>query len=457
MRLVIGLEIHLQLRSKSKLFCSCPTEKYLEAPPNSLVCPVCSSQPGSKPWGINEEALWNALRIAVALNCRMEGGPVFVQRKNYFYPDLPSGYQRTSTAIGIDGELAGVRIREVHVEEDPGRYDLKSGRVDFNRSGIPLIEVVTEPDIKSPEQARNFLEELQGILNYLNAAREEPGSERVDANISYEGHARIEVKNINSFKGVFTALTYEATRQKTLVEKGIEFTQETRHFNEAQGTTIGLRRKETVSDYRYFPDPDVPPVMISEKMIEEARKSIPELPGAKRKRFVEHYGITEQEAYALSLEPEFADAFEEVAKKIESKKAAGFMRGVLRKQLNYHGVRLRDSGIKPRHVIDLLKMVSEGEVTEKVAEQLLVILLDKGVVEDIRKHAEEMGLLGVKTGRELEGIVEKVVAENEKAVKDYLGGRAEALHFLAGKIMALTKGKAAPGEVQRLLKKRLGK
>lgn len=440
------------------MFCSCPTDKYLEAPPNSLVCPVCSGQPGSKPRGINEEALRNALRIAVALNCKIRAGePVYFQRKNYFYPDLPSGYQRTSTPVGVGGELAGVRIRDVHIEEDPGRYDLRSGRVDYNRSGIPLIEVVTEPDIKSPEQARQYLEELQGVLNYLNAAREEPGSERVDANLSYEGHSRIEVKNINSFKGVFTALTYEAARQKTLVEKGIEFVQETRHFDEAQGTTLGLRKKETVSDYRYFPDPDVPPLVISGKMVEEMRKGIPELPAAKRKRLVKQYGLAEQDAFAISLEPEFVDAFEHVAKEVEARKAAFFMLGVLRKQLNYRGLRLKNSEILPRHVVELVKMVSAGEVTDKVAEQMLVVFLDKGIPADIRRHAQEAGLLGVKAGKELEDAVEKAVKENEKAVKDYLGGNEKALHFLAGRIMALTKGRAAPEEVHRLLKKKLGK
>ena len=458
MRVIIGLETHLQLRSKSKLFCSCPTEKYREEPPNSVVCPVCAAQPGSKPWGVNEEALKNALRIAVALNCKVKTDePIYVQRKNYFYPDLPSGYQRTSTPLGVDGELAGVRIREVHIEEDPGRYDLKSGRVDFNRSGIPLVEIVTEPDIKSPDHARQYLEELQGVLNYLNAAREEAGSERVDANLSYEGHPRIEVKNINSFKGVFTALTYETTRQKTLIDKGIHYVQETRHFDEAQGTTLGLRKKETVSDYRYFPDPDVPPIVIPKKLVEETRKGIPELPAAKRKRLVKQYGLTEQDAFAVSLEPEFVDAFEHVSKEVEARKAAFFMLGVLRKQLNYRGLRLKDSKLLPRHVVELIKMVSAGEVTDKVAEQMLVVFLDKGIPADIRKHAQETGLLGVKAGKELEGFVESVVNENDKAVKDYLGGNEKALHFLAGKIMALTKGKASPEEVHRLLKKRVGK
>ena len=241
-------------------------------PANSLVCPTCTGQPGSKPAGVNEEILGKVVQIGLALNCKIvTDESIYVRRKHYFWPDLPSGYQRTSLPVAIDGELAGVRIRECHLEEDPGRYDLRTGEVDYNRSGIPLVEIVTDPDFTSPEHARQFVEELGAILEYLNAARGEPGSTRVDANISIEGHPRIEVKNINSFKGVLTALAFEETRQRNLVKHGIEYGQETRHYDEGRGITIGLRRKETADDYRYFPDPDIPPLVVTPALIEKMR------------------------------------------------------------------------------------------------------------------------------------------------------------------------------------------
>jgi aspartyl-tRNA(Asn)/glutamyl-tRNA(Gln) amidotransferase subunit B len=452
---VIGLEVHLQLKTKAKMFCTCSTEGYREAPPNTVVCEVCTAQPGAKPSAVNGEAFKAALKIALALECKpVVGEEIFVQRKHYFYPDLPSNYQRTSKPVAANGKLAGIGIREVHVEEDPGRYDLRTGRVDYNRSGIPLIEIVTEPDLTSPAHARDFLEELQAILDYLNVARDEPGSMRIDSNISIEGHPRVEVKNINSFKGVFTALTYEETRLRNLIKNNVPVVMETRHFDEAQGITLSLRVKETVADYRYIPDPDLQPLALSEKEVEDTRRLLPELPAQKRRRLATQYKITEEEAFVLSLEPEFADGFEQVCRQVDSKVAAKFMRGVLRKQLNYRGLKLRESKLTAENLGELLKLLEDKEITDKVAEQLLIVYLDKG------RDAYEQSLQeskGVVVSGELSTVVERVVNENPQAAKDYLRGEEKALHFLAGKVMQATKGRAKPEEVQALIKRALPK
>ncbi len=454
MKTVIGLEVHVQLRTESKLFCGCPTKGYREAAPNSLVCPSCLAQPGGKPWGINGRAVEQAIKVALALGCEIVAQkPIFMQRKNYIYADLASGYQRTSKPIGVNGTLSGVKIDHVHLEEDPGRYDLRSGEVDFNRSGIPLVEIVTAPDFESPEHARRFLEEISAIIGYLAAGREEAGSMRVDANLSLQGHPRSEVKNINSFKGVFTALTFEESRHKNLVKHGVPYEQETRHFDEGSGATTGLRKKETAEDYRYFPDPDVPPLVITLEQIEKVRKSLPELPAQKRERFSKQYKIGQQEAFAICLEKELADSFEEVCKKADSVEAAKFFRGVLKKQLNYRNLAFKDSKLTPSIVLEMLQMLEKKEITENVCEQLLIKFLEEGV--DPRKHAQKEGLTGVQGEKELEKILEKVLSENQPAVADFERGKTEALNFLAGKVMRETRGKASPEAVQKLLKKRL--
>lgn len=454
MKLIIGLEIHCQLKTNSKLFCECSTEKYLEAEPNSLICEVCTGQPGAKPYGINEEALHKAIKIALALNCKVIAEePIYFQRKHYIYPDLPSNYQRTSKPIGLKGELAGIRIRECHLEEDPGRYNLKTGKVDYNRSGMPLIEIVTEPDFSSPEQAGRFLEELNAILEYLEVGRDEPGSTRVDANLSFEGHARTEVKNINSFKGVVTALSYEAMRQKNRIAHGMEVTQETRHFDEEQGITIGLRKKETVDDYRYFPDPDIPPIVLEKDFVESIKKEIPELPEEKRKRFSKQYGINQQEAFVLTLEKEFAEFFEEVCKKISPKIASTFMVGVLRKQLNYRNTMLKNTELKKEDLIELLELFEKKEITIKSAEKLLICILEEKVpLKNTSKYNEFIGIIDKHS---VEKAVKQAIKENPSAVKDYKKGVSKAMHFLFGEVMKLTKGKAEPSEVVKALKKEI--
>ena len=336
---VIGLEIHAQPKTGAKLFCDCSADYQKAGGPNENVCPTCTAQPGAKPFAVNERAVRQAVMVALALGCEKISERVVMQLKHYFYPDLPSNYQRTSTPVGERGALCGVGVWEVHLEEDPGRYDLKTGLVDYNRSGVPLIEIVTAPEITSPDHARKLLDEMRAILEYLGASRgADEGAMRADANISIPGHKRVEVKNINSSHGVFSALTYELSRQRNMAKNGLEILQETRHFDEDREITVGLRRKETVDDYRYIPDPDVQPIEIQKETVEKIRAALPELPTQKMRRIERQYGVSKEESHALCLEQAMADDFEKAAKVAGPKLAAVFMRGVLKKQLNYRGI-----------------------------------------------------------------------------------------------------------------------
>jgi len=453
--LLIGLEIHAQLKSESKLFCACRAG-YQGIEANTNICPICTGQPGAKPMAVNMRALENLLRISLALGAKIAtGSPIHFQRKHYFYPDLPSGYQRTSRPIASGGRIGDVRIRELHLEEDPGRYELKKGLVDYNRSGIPLVEIVTEPDIRSPEEARLFLEELSAILAYLDAAREEAGSTRIDANISLSGGSRVEVKNINSFKGVFTALTYEVLRQKALLSKGMAVAQETRHYDEAQGITIGLRKKEAAEDYRYFPDPDIPPILVSASMVKQIASSLPELPRQRSARIAREYRVREEDAWIIVKEKELASLFESLAKKLPPRELAFWIRGPLKKQLNWRGLAFRESGLGERQLSELLELLFSKKITEKVCEELLIGLLD-GKITSVMEAVEARGLVRISGERELAKVVDEAIAENPRAVADYKAGEGRAFNFLAGKVMAKTGGKADPAVVSKLLRKKLG-
>lgn len=456
---MIGLEIHVQLATKSKLFCSCDTDYQTAAGPNENVCPTCTAQPGTKPYDMNAHAFEQALKIALALGCDRMHNSVTMQRKHYFYPDLPANYQRTSTPIAEGGSLAGVSITEVHIEEDPGRYDLKTGVVDFNRAGVPLLEIVTDPVITSPDHARKFLEELRAVLDYLGAARDvESGSMRADANLSIKGHNRVEVKNINSFRGVFSALTYETARQKNMVKNGLEPVRETRHFDEDRDITLGLRKKESVDDYRYIPDPDVQPIAITKERLSKISGSLPELPRKKMERFKKQYGASDDEAFALCMELAMADAFERIAMKSDAKLAAGFMRGTLKKQLNFRSWDFAKVAPKEQFITELLLMLTGKKVTDKVAEKILIDAMDGKTGESTaEQYAQSAGLLGVQSSDELGAIIEKAVAENQKAVADFAAGNEKALQFIAGSVMRLSRGKADPAAVQEILKKRLSK
>ncbi len=446
-----GLEIHVQLETESKLFCDCPTN-YQEAPANTNVCPVCLNQPGAKPFPTNEKAIENALMISLMLNCKIDKNFTYFMRKHYDYPDLPSGYQRTSVPIGYDGELNGVRIHEIHMEEDPGQYKPDKGIVDFNRSGIPLIEIVTEPDMHSPEEARNFLKELIRVLQYSGGARGE-GTMRADVNVSINGGNRVEMKNINSIKGAYKALNFEVIRQKNLVKRGREVQQETRAYLESQMITVGMRKKEDADDYRFIPDPDLPPMKISEKQIDDITEVMPEAPHNKVKRFVTDYGIDEESAKVLTSELDLAQAYEEVAKEVDPKFAAKWMRDELKRVLTYNKIDFAESGILADDLIEFLNMLLNKEITTKAGQRIIEQMPNNR--QTPKEIAEELGLIGVVKDDEVQAAAKQAIDENPKAVNDYKNGEKASLNFLMGQVMRLTKGKADPRETVKILKELL--
>jgi aspartyl-tRNA(Asn)/glutamyl-tRNA(Gln) amidotransferase subunit B len=446
-----GLEIHVQLETDSKLFCTCRTN-YKEAHANSNICPVCLNQPGAKPYPPNKEALDGAIKIALMLGCKISPDVTYFQRKHYDYPDLSSGYQRTSIPIGDQGELNGVRIYDVHIEEDPGQYKPDLGIVDFNRSGIPLIEIVTEPDMKSPEEARKFLRELIRVLEYSGSARGE-GTMRADVNISIEGGKRAEIKNINSIKGAYKALQFEMVRQKNLLKRGIEIKQETRAFLESQMITVPMRLKEEAEDYRYIPDPDLPPMLAEDDRIEAIREEMPEPSHIKTDRFVQEYGINKDNAKVLTSELELADAFEEVVKSINPEFAALWMRDELKRVIYYNKMSFKESEITPVQIADLLKMLQDKKITTKAGKRIMEKLPKN--TEMPSQIAEEMGLTGVVEEDIVLKAVKKVVNENPEAVSDYYDGKKNAMNFLIGQVMRITRGKADPTETHKLLEDEL--
>ncbi len=446
-----GLEIHVQLKTDSKLFCDCPTN-YKDASANTNICPVCLNQPGAKPYPTNEKALENALTIALMLNCKIDQNITYFMRKHYDYPDLPSGYQRTSVPIGYEGDLNGVRIREIHMEEDPGQFKPDFGIVDFNRSGIPLVEIVTEPDMHSPEEARQFLKELIRVLNYSECARGE-GTMRADVNISLEGGNRAEIKNINSIKGAYKALKFEMVRQKNLIKRGVEVKQETRAFLESQMITVGMRTKEDADDYRFIPDPDLPPIKIKKQQLEEVAESMPEAPHNKVNRFMKQYEIDEETAKTLTSELELANAYEKVAESIDPIFSAMWMRDELKRVLTYNKFEFSESEISPKNIIALLTLLKNKEITTK-AGQRIVEKMPKNP-KSPNEIAEELGLIGVINKDEVVNAAKKAINENPIAVEDYKTGKGASLNFLVGQVMKFTRGKADPGETVKILKKLL--
>jgi len=449
--MMCGLEIHVQLETQSKLFCDCPTN-YQDAPANTNICPVCLNQPGAKPHPTNEKALENALMIALMLNCEIDQGVTYFMRKHYDYPDLPSGYQRTSVPIGINGELNGIRIREIHVEEDPGQYKPDRGTVNFNRSGIPLVEIVTEPDIKSPEEARNFLKELIRVLQYSGGARGE-GTMRADVNISINGGNRVEMKNVNSIKGAYRALIFERNRQKRNLERGVETKQETRAYVESQMITTAMRLKEDADDYRFITDPDLPPMQISDETIQKVLDTMPEAPHNKVKRFVDDYGIDEETAKVLTSELDLAISYEEVVKEIDPVFAAKWMRDELKRVLTYNKLDFSDSEISVENLIELFSLIQSKEITVKAGQRIIEQMPNNE--KSPKAIAEELGLLGVVKDDEILAAVKQAIEENPKAVEDYLSGQKASINFLVGQVMRLTRGKADPGETVKLLKENL--
>ena len=390
--------------------------------------------------------------IALMLNCEIDQGVTYFMRKHYDYPDLPSGYQRTSVPIGINGELNGIRIREIHVEEDPGQFKPDRGTVNFNRSGIPLVEIVTEPDIKSPEEARNFLNELIRVLQYSGGARGE-GTMRADVNISINGGNRVEMKNVNSIKGAYRALIFERNRQKRNLERGVETKQETRAYVESQMITTAMRLKEDADDYRFITDPDLPPMQISDETIQKVLDTMPEAPHNKVKRFVKDYNIDEETAKVLTSELDLAISYEEVVKEIDPVFAAKWMRDELKRVLTYNKLDFTSSEISVESLIELLNMIQSKEITVKAGQRIIEQMPNNE--KSPKAIAEELGLLGVVKDDEILAAVKQAIEENPKAVDDYLSGQKASINFLVGQVMRLTRGKADPGETVKLLKENI--
>ena len=449
--MMCGLEIHVQLNTNSKLFCSCPTN-YQSAPNNTNICPVCLNQPGAKPYPPNQAALDNAIKVALMLGCEISNEVIYFMRKHYDYPDLSSGYQRTSVPVGIKGELNGVRIHEIHVEEDPGQYKPDRGTVDFNRSGIPLIEIVTEPDMKSPEEARNFLNELIRVLNYSGSARGE-GTMRADVNISIEGGKRAEVKNVNSIRGAYKVLKFELIRQKNILRRGGEVQQETRAYLESQMITVPMRLKEDADDYRYIPDPDLPPLKIDPAHVEEIRQNMPEPAHLKTERFVEEYGIDKKDAKVLTSELELADAFEEVCKEVDANVAARLMRDELKRVLHYNKIQYAESKITPSDIVELINLIESKQVTPEAAHKLIEQM--PGNDKTPTEIGNEMDIIGVVEDDAIVNAINQAIEENPNAVEDYKNGKTNLFDYFVGQVMRETKGKANPVITKEILKDKL--
>jgi aspartyl-tRNA(Asn)/glutamyl-tRNA(Gln) amidotransferase subunit B len=482
---IVGLEVHCQLNTKSKLFCGCSTD-YRNDSPNTHVCPVCLGLPGSMPV-VNRRAIEFALRVAKALNCEVRNVSEF-SRKNYFYPDLDKAYQITQYdkplaeqgQISIeadDGTEKEVRITRVHVEEDPGRLvhmgstdRPKYSLVDYNRAGIPLIEIVTEPDLRSPKEARRFLNKLRATLEYLAVFdSEKEGSLRVDANISLRGSERVEVKNITSYKGVEKALTFEITRQKNLIRRGQSVGRETRHFVEARGITTSSRSKEQEHDYRYFPEPDLRPLRVKDWVDAIV---LPELPDARRQRFMEQYACSLNHARTLTGDKKLADFYEAVVVKADPVLAATWIADTLLGELNYRDMGL--GNLSSDHFAELIGFLKKNKITDKNGVEVLRVMLDAVKQQKVPENPKTIidrldlwkisGVGPVSSGTEqpktgyvsLGVIIEEVKRENPKAVEDYRAGRKEALNFLVGQVMKKTRGKFDPGDINQRVREALG-
>jgi len=495
---VIGLEVHAELQTKSKMFCACAVVDNTVAEPNTAVCPVCAGMPGTLPV-VNQRAVEYALRVALALECEINTTSIFA-RKNYFYPDLPKGYQisQYETPLAVNGRLTiatrdgekTVRIRRVHLEEDTGKLTHvdpagagrapapgdgegrvqgdREGRpyslLDLNRAGVPLLEIVSEPDMRSVEEVKAYAEALRQVLRYLgvNSGDMEKGVIRFESNVSVreagteELNTRVEIKNLNSFRALERASAFEIERQSKVLAAGGTIEQETLGWDDASGTTYSQRSKEDAHDYRYFPEPDLPPLVLEKEWVKQIRASLPELPRAKFRRFVREYGLSEYAAGVLAAERETADYFEAAleAKKVSPKSVANWVVGDLFAAANQTGGTVADSKVGPDALAELVELVDGGIINQTTGREVLAEMFSSG--KRAGEIVEAKGLKQVSDVDFISRIVSETVAENPKEVESYKGGKTGVINFLFGQAMRKAGGRANPAVVKAELERQLG-
>ncbi len=470
---VIGLEVHVQLNTKTKMFCSCPTS--FAEHQNKNTCPVCLGLPGALPV-INEEAVKKAMMFGWAINATINKTSVF-NRKNYFYPDLPKGYQISQFDVPIvengylyvdkeDGSKRKIGITRAHLEEDAGKniHEGNISKVDLNRAGTPLLEIVSEPDIRSSEEAVQYLKKLHAIVRYLDIsdANMQEGSFRCDANVSIRPkgddklYTRVEIKNINSFRFIQRAIDYEVQRHIEAWEDGVydqEVVQETRLFDSATGVTRSMRGKEESADYRYFPDPDLPPLVIPESFFQQTR-NIPELPDQKRDRFIEEYGIKPYDAALIAGSKETAEYFEAMmATGIDAKNAVTWLTVELAARLNKAGLEITKSPVDSAKLAKLVQRIEDKTISNKAAKDVLDYLMENDV--DVDAAIDKLGLKQISDASALEPMIDEILAANEDKVAEYKAGKEKLFGFFVGQVMKASKGKADPKLVNELLRKKL--
>jgi aspartyl-tRNA(Asn)/glutamyl-tRNA(Gln) amidotransferase subunit B len=476
---IIGLEVHVELLTKTKLFCSCSTA--FGAEPNTQVCPICLGLPGEIIPVLNRKALEYAIKAALALNCDITDVIDF-DRKNYFYADLPKGYQRSQffnpmgtngyVEIEVGGSTKRIGIKQLHLEEDAGKL-LHTGDdiitspfslVDFNRAGIPLIEIVTEPDIRSAEEARLFLQELRNILRYIaiSDCKLEEGSMRADANVSLRPLGsnkfgnKTELKNMNSFRSVFNGIEYEVKRQSKILREGGEVLPETRHWDEDKGVTKGMRSKFASADYRCFPDANFLPYELSTDWIEKLKDSLPELPLARRRRLMDEYGLPAYDAEVLTSSRELADYYDATLRFSPAPKVvSNWVMGEILRLLKAAEIEITECKITPENLAELLRLIEKGEISGKIAKEVLEEMSTTG--EKAESIVQRKGLAQISDEDTLRKLAIEVIAANPRSVEDYRSGKKKAIGFLVGQIMRKTKGKANPQLVNKVLEEELNK
>lgn len=476
---VIGLEIHAELNTKSKMFCSCPNDPFV-ASPNTHVCPVCLGHPGTLPVA-NKEAIEKTVKVGLALNCSVLSHSKF-DRKNYFYPDLPKGYQISQYDVPLCErgflEVLGkrVNIRRIHIEEDTGKLTHPAGMsyslVDFNRAGVPLLELVTEPDIASGGEAKEFAKELQLIVRYLQVsdADMEKGNMRVEVNISLkEEHAlglgtKVEIKNLNSFRSVEDSITFEIARQTELLQRGENIAQETRGWDAEKGQTYSQREKESAHDYRYFPEPDLPPIEFSAEAVREIEATIPELPRQKRERLKTEYNLADATVELFVQDRELGEYFEQVVAEFDpnlpadrlSKQialASNYLISDVKGYMEEHALTFEGIKLTPENFAELVSLIENATITSAVAKSILPRMISQGI--DPTHIIDEEGLGQIRDMEEIRTIAKATLAQHPAAAEDYKKGKTNALQFLAGKVIAATRGKADPQLVRNILEQLL--